>query len=406
MVIDFSKGLEKDLAAAESYADWVSTAIKFDKKNRNDLWKATAETGLYDYVSIGDRLKTLRELRGKRDAHGLLFALNEGIHGNLGGMGSAALYERAKFGTKQLIEDYIEEVVSALEFLGNRRVKKITVAEKTQFLDRAAHCFGRSALVLSGAGALLYFHLGVVKALWEQGILPRVISGSSGGSLVAALVGTRSDNELTSIFDPEYLAMEVEREVGLMKLLSISSRKRIPIEDVVAVINRLIPDLTFQEAQEKTGIHINISVAPADVHQKSRMLNATTSPNVMVREAVLASCAVPGVYPPVTLVAKNVDGKKQPYLPSRRWIDGSIVEDVPLKRLARLYGVNHSIVSQTNPVVLPFVNENKEKQSLWDILQHAGLKTAKEWTLAAGQIARKPLNEQSSFNRLVSSYMS
>lgn len=394
------------MASAETYAEWASAAIQYDKKHKNDRWKNEAESSLYDYQSIQSRLEALRELRGKRDAHGLLFALNEGIHGNLGGMGSSALYDRAKFGTKQLIDDYIEEVVSALEFLGNRRVKKVRLAEKVQFFDRAAHCFGRSALVMSGAGQLLYFHLGVVKALWEQGILPRVISGSSGGSIVAALVGTRSDHELASIFDPEYLAMEAEREVGLMRILSLTSKRRIPIEDVIAAISRLVPDLTFQEAQEKTGIHINIPVAPAGVHQKSRLLNATTSPNVMVREAVLASCAVPGVYPSVTLVAKNVHGEKQPYLPSRRWIDGSIVEDVPLKRLARLYGVNHSIVSQTNPIVLPFVNENKEKQTLWDILQHAGIKTAKEWTLAMGRIARKPLDEQSAFNRMVSSYMS
>jgi TAG lipase/steryl ester hydrolase/phospholipase A2/LPA acyltransferase len=42
-------------------------------------------------------------------------------------------------------------------------------------------------------------------------------------------------------------------------------------------------------------------VAPAEKHQNGRLLNAITSPNVFVREAVLASCAVPGIYEPVAL---------------------------------------------------------------------------------------------------------
>ena len=406
MVKGHTRGSEKDMLVAESYSEWVSAAIAHDKRHGNDAWRKVDESSHYDYVAIRERLVNLRELRKNRDADGLLFALNEGIHGNIGGMGSPALYETAKFGTKKLVEDYIEEVVSALEYLGNRRVKKISERDKMQFFDRAAHCFGRSAFVMSGAGSLLYFHLGVVKALWEQGLLPRVVSGSSGGALVAGLVGTRTDRELAEIFDPRYLAMEVEREAGVMRYVSLKSKQQIPVEEVVEIIDRLIPDLTFEEAWEKTGIHINIPVAPAELHQKSRLLNSTTSPNVMVREAVLASCAVPGFYPPVTLVARNVHGEKQPYLPSRQWIDGSVAEDLPLKRLARLYGVNHSIVSQTNPAVLPFLRSAKDHESLWTILQHAGISTAKEWSLALAKMARIPIRNYDKLNKQLGMYMS
>jgi predicted acylesterase/phospholipase RssA len=69
----------------------------------------------------------------------------------------------------------------------------IPLAEKLEFFRRASHCFGRTALMLSGAGALGPFHVGVIKALLEQDLLPNVISGSSAGSLVAAIVGTRDD---------------------------------------------------------------------------------------------------------------------------------------------------------------------------------------------------------------------
>jgi hypothetical protein len=40
------------------------------------------------------------------------------------------------------------------------------------------------------------YHLGVVKTLNEQGLLPRVICGSSVGALIASLVCVHTDEEL------------------------------------------------------------------------------------------------------------------------------------------------------------------------------------------------------------------
>ena len=288
-MLDLTTKLEKDMATADTYAQWADAAAAYDKKNKLDRWKAEDDSPLYDHVAIRDRLERLRTLRAKSDSHGLLFALNEGIHGNMGGMGRAALYQKARLGTKSLICEYVDEVASTLNYLASGRVRKIPLDEKIEFFQRASHCFGRSALLLSGAGTLLYFHVGVVKALWEQRLLPRVISGSSGGSFVAALVGTHSDDELKKIFDPEFLEVEIEREQGLMRFLSLLNQQQVPIDEVYEIIARMIPDLTFQEAQERTGIHINIPVAPAELLQGSRLLNATTSPNVLIREAVLAS---------------------------------------------------------------------------------------------------------------------
>jgi len=112
---------------------------------------------------------------------------------------------------------------------------------------------------------------------------------------------------------------------------------------------RMIPDMTFLEAYEKTGRSINITISPAETRQTSRLLNHIASPNVTIRSAVLASSALPGVFPPVQLEGRNVHGKIVPYLSSRRWIDGSFSQDLPAKRLARMYGVNHFIVSQVMP---------------------------------------------------------
>ncbi|MEN7342203.1 MAG: DUF3336 domain-containing protein [Pseudomonadota bacterium] len=389
---------------ADTYAQWKRAAVRYDKKFRLDRWKKRDRTSRYDFVSIRERLETLRDLRESGDNHGLLYTLNEGIHGNLGGMGRPDLYRKAKFGTKKLIIDYTDAVCDSLHHLASKRVRDISFDEKRDFFDRASHCYGRSALLLSGAGSLLYYHVGVVKALWEQSVLPSIISGSSGGALIAALVGTRNAKEIAELFDHDFLAQEAVEEPGFIGRIAGLAGSRMPAENVWEVVERLIPDLTFQEAYEKSRIHINISVAPSQQHQASRLLNAITSPNVMVREAVMASCAVPGVYPPVTLAARNADGKRQPYLASRRWVDGSVAQDLPTKRLARLYGVNHTIVSQTNPIALPFVNEFKGRKTTWDIIRSASLTTAKNWSIATAELIGKPLRGNRAISRLLSTY--
>jgi predicted acylesterase/phospholipase RssA len=45
------------------------------------------------------------------------------------------------------------------------------------------------------------YHLGVVKALLENNLLPKVVCGISVGSIVAALVCTHTDDELEEIFE-------------------------------------------------------------------------------------------------------------------------------------------------------------------------------------------------------------
>src|SRR3546814_13863528 len=42
----------------------------------------------------------------------------------------------------------------------------------------------------------LFFHIGVVEALWNEGVLPTILAGSSGGSIVAAIACTRRDRDI------------------------------------------------------------------------------------------------------------------------------------------------------------------------------------------------------------------
>ena len=210
--------------------------------------------------------------------------------------------------------------------------------------------------MLSSGGTLMYFHFGVVKALLEQDVLPAVISGSSAGAIVAAVLATRTNEELKDFLTPENIYF------GHIWEPDNRSRRRLrPILGVEAfeqTFDRLIPDLTFREAFELTGRNISISVSPCERHQTPRLLNAITSPHVLIRSAVRASCAVPGLFEPVQLLARDANGKTVPYLKSR-WIDGVFAADLPAKQLARLYGTNHYIVSYINPVLLLTFRDHK-----------------------------------------------
>jgi TAG lipase / steryl ester hydrolase / phospholipase A2 / LPA acyltransferase len=51
--------------------------------------------------------------------------------------------------------------------------------------------------------------VGVVKVLWQMKLLPRIITGSSGGAIVAAVVGTRTDEELIMMFHPKWVNLDI-----------------------------------------------------------------------------------------------------------------------------------------------------------------------------------------------------
>jgi len=396
--------LERKMRRAETYADWKHAALEHDSVSGLEGWKKKELSNSYDHLNIRTRIDMIRRLRKEKDDIGLLFALNEGIHGNQGGMGKPVLYQLAKFGTKCLIEEYVSEIVDALEYISSLPESgDISHEDKLDFFQRASLCFGRSALMLSGAGSLGYFHLGVIKALFEHQLLPNVVSGSSAGSIFAAVLGTHTDDELTFFLQGDMLLDPLQ--------VYVDNKPRSLVWDKVdsaslrLTLESVIPDITFQEAYEKTGRMISITIAPSEEHQTSRLMNAVTSPNVFVRSAVMASCALPGLFPPVMLMAKNVYGESQPYLPNRRWVDGAVTDDLPAKRLARLYGVNHYIVSQANPLALAIIKGEKYlpiPQSAKNIIRFSSHELLK----SSEQFSRRYLRRVPDIGRVINMFYS
>ncbi|MBK9574301.1 MAG: patatin-like phospholipase family protein [Rhodoferax sp.] len=87
------------------------------------------------------------------------------------------------------------------------------------FFRHTGQSFGRSALMLSGGANLGMFHIGVIKALQEHKLLPRVISGSSAGAVVAAFVGTKKDSELDALFRGDDVDLDLWRRSGARDML-------------------------------------------------------------------------------------------------------------------------------------------------------------------------------------------
>lgn len=120
-------------------------------------------------------------------------------------------------------------------------------------------------------------------------------------------------------------------------------------------------DLTFEEAYQRSGLHINIAVAPYNASQNPRILNALTAPNALVWSAVMASCAVPVLFPPVHLTSKRYDGQHTPYMSNTKWVDGSMRSDFPQEKMGRLYNINYTIASQVNPHIVPFMQSDLQR---------------------------------------------
>ncbi len=351
--------LDRALDNAKTYTEWEQLGTELDALAGLDLWKLDNTSSDYHYELIHERLVSLRELQQGHKLQELIRSLREGLHHDLGNMGNPALYTRAHVGTKKLIEDYVTQVCDALSYISAQPNSLLSYDEKRRFFEDTSRSFGQPALMLSGGATLGLFHIGVCKALHEQGLLPKVISGSSAGSIMAAMIGTHTDDELEAMYEGDLL--EGRAWAWKNPLRGFLGEGFADQKQLETFLRRNIGEYSFEEAYARTGRHINVTVSPVDQHQKSRLMNELTSPYLLTWSAVLASCAVPVLFPPVTLTTKNVDGDYVPYMPRERWVDGSVKSDLPRERLMHLFNVNYFIAVQVNPHIVPFMESDRKR---------------------------------------------
>eukprot|EP01147_Barroeca_monosierra_P004047 gene4047-8439_t len=201
---------------ARSYEDWQETARQLDRLVGHVRWKMAFESTLYDYMLLRDHLDAFYQARMKDDRTKMAWLIRTTLHRNLAGMGNPKLFECCYEGTKDLIEQYVDEVVYQINYLMQINIPGMSHEDKLQMFETLRSSFGRSALLLSGGGGFGIFHLGVVRVLHQQGLLPRVISGSSAGSLMASLICTRTDEELDEFFATELPQVDNWYDVKLL----------------------------------------------------------------------------------------------------------------------------------------------------------------------------------------------
>jgi hypothetical protein len=138
----------------------------------------------------------MKHLRQQNNVRTLSHCLRQDLIKNIGGISDPNLYNRCHFGTKRLIEKYHNEVIKCIKLIYYSKNNKLTLQQKLTFFAETRHSFGHTALLLSGGATFGKFHLGLLKVLHEQDLMPRTICGSSVGSLVAAGLCARPYEEL------------------------------------------------------------------------------------------------------------------------------------------------------------------------------------------------------------------
>ena len=352
------KKLKRQLDKSESYGEWKSFALKLDEESGAQEWKYDNSSPYFDAEIISHRLNLLKRYRQQQRTADLIYILREGFSYDVANIGHPMLFNQTYFGTKKLIDDYIEEVSHALTYIASEKCENLSLLDKLKFLENCQKVYGQPALMFSGGATLGLFHSGVCKALLEQDLMPKVLSGSSAGAIMTAMLGVADPSEIPNLLLGEHFYSEAFHFRHIKELLKgnggfadVKYLKKFLIEN--------LGDVTFAEAFEKSGLDINITVAPYDVSQEdARIMNKYTSPDLLVWSAVLASCAVPILFPPVRLTSKRYDGVHTPYLANTRWVDGSVRSDFPQERMSRLYNLNYTIASQVNPHIVPFMQSD------------------------------------------------
>jgi TAG lipase/steryl ester hydrolase/phospholipase A2/LPA acyltransferase len=204
------------------------------------------------------------------------------------------------------------------------------------------------ALMLSGGGVLGNYHLGVARSLHQAGLLPRIISGASAGALVAAMLCSQKAEDLDAMLTANISAMD-----WLNPHKADFYASMVAADAMQAFVEQVIPDLTFAESYQLSGKHLAISVAAPKLEDSGLLLSHISTPDILIRDAVMASCAVPVIFAPKPMRTRR-NGETERFRGNSRWIDGSIYADLPKTELQAQFGVSKFLSSMVNPAALPY----------------------------------------------------
>ena len=191
-------------------------------------------------------------------------------------------------------------------------------------------------LVLSGGGALGFAHIGAIKALEEYGIEPNYVAGTSMGAIIGVMYAAGySADEIMQIVKEDRL-YKVGRLITMQSALRNSGMST--HKTLLRELAELIPHNSFDSLERKFMVCVtSVETGEAVYRHKGGYL----------KEYVAASASIPGVFEPIII-------------DSVRYIDGGIVDNLPVSQLLALNPQLFIIGVD----VLPFVENYEAKNSI------------------------------------------
>lgn len=170
---------------APTQDEWMELAERIDALQGSDVWRNESKSDLYDRDRISARIDEYVHLMRRHDIFELMFVLRGSIGRNKFGLLHEGLFNKALAGSKILIETYHQVVCRALDMVCDSDVlpgeDPIPTDARLAFFNETRHSYGRTALLLSGGAALGFYHVGVVRTLMANNLMPRVLGGASAG---------------------------------------------------------------------------------------------------------------------------------------------------------------------------------------------------------------------------------
>ncbi|WP_033296384.1 patatin-like phospholipase family protein [Amycolatopsis jejuensis] len=170
------------------------------------------------------------------------------------------------------------------------------------------------AFVLGGGGSLGALQIGMLRALDEVGVTPDLVVGTSVGSLNAAVLALPGGSRLERLRDIWAHMTRAEAFPGgvlsQVRTLRHSKTHLFPNTGLAKIIDdHLGPGRHFED------LALPLGVVTTDVETASPVLVRSG----LLKAPLLASCAIPGIYPPV-----EHEG--------RQLYDGGLVANVPMRQ--------------------------------------------------------------------------
>ncbi len=171
----------------------------------------------------------------------------------------------------------------------------------------------RIALVLGGGGLKGFAHIGAIRALTERGITPSVVAGTSIGSLIAAAYAGRMP---VDEMERRAIALQRPHLFKLDRVHMLTRRMMSPSLYLAKPLETLVRDIV--PVGQIGDLPMRLLVNTVDLERGSPVVWGLPGlEDVSVADAVYASCALPGFFPPRTIHGRTcADGGVMDNLPS------------------------------------------------------------------------------------------